>query len=76
MAQRAGETSALGRAHAEAIARLAAVRAFHMGMATNYLRAALKGTGESDFRSLLDEALKSTRATAVREYAARPRGLE
>eukprot|EP00966_Prymnesium_polylepis_P277203 6404771-Prymnesium_polylepis.1 len=65
-ATRAGEASPLARAHADALARLAAVRAFHMGMATSFLRAALKGTGDSDFRSLLDEALRSTRAAAAK----------
>ena len=43
LAERNGEASALRRAHAEVVARLAALRAFHMGMATSYLRAALKG---------------------------------
>ena len=37
----------------------------HAGMATHYLRRALRGTGDSDFRSLLKEALKSTQHAAL-----------
>lgn len=61
----AGAPAGLIAAHARAVKELAGMRAFHMGIATNYLRKALKGTGGSDFRALLDEGLRSTRATAV-----------
>ena len=63
-AARSGAGSALASAHDAALAALAKVRAFHLRMASHYLRAALRGTGESDFRSLLNEALRSTRGAA------------
>uniref|UniRef100_A0A7S3FF97 Uncharacterized protein n=1 Tax=Haptolina ericina TaxID=156174 RepID=A0A7S3FF97_9EUKA len=64
-AAKVGEDSELARASADALSSLAAMRAFHLGMATNFLRAALKGTGDSDFRALLNDALKSTRSAAA-----------
>ena len=45
---------------------LAAFRSFHLGMATKYLRRTDKGTGASDFRSMLKEAVESTREGRVR----------
>ena len=61
----AGPRSSLASAHAAALHALAGMRAFHKGMATKYLRKALKGTGGSDFRALLDEGLRATRASKV-----------
>ena len=49
------------RAHSS----IAAMRAFHLGIASRYLRRTQVGTGASDFRSMLNEALSSTRATAL-----------
>ena len=56
---------ALRRAHGEALNALAAMRAFHLGMASRYLRRTNVGTGASDFRAMLGEALRSTRASRV-----------
>ncbi|KAL3926487.1 MAG: hypothetical protein SGPRY_003273 [Prymnesium sp.] len=64
-ATKAGRSSVLGHAFTEAMDSLAAVRAFHLRMATSYLRRALKGTGDSDFRSMLDEGLRSTRKSGT-----------
>lgn len=61
----AGASSQLATAHAAAIGELAAMRAAHLGMASRYLRKALKGTGGSDFRVLLHEGLDSTRASTT-----------
>lgn len=57
----AGAAKALVDAHAAALKALASMRAYHLGIATHYLRRSLKGTGGSDFRSMLDEGLRSTR---------------
>ena len=54
----------LKQAYSKACKALSALRAYHLGFATHYLKAALKGTGGSDFRSLLDEGLVSTREAA------------
>ena len=51
----------LRSAYDGACSALAALRTFHLGVATHYLRKALKGTGGSDFRSLLNEGVASTR---------------
>ena len=56
---------ALRRAHGEALNALAAMRAFHLGMASRYLRRTNVGTGATDFRAMLGEALRSTRASRV-----------
>lgn len=53
--------SALAQAYDGACRALAALRALHLGVATHFLRKALKGTGGTDFRALLDEGLMSTR---------------
>ena len=41
------------------------MRAAPLGMASRYLRKALKGTGGSDFRTMLHEGLHSTRASST-----------
>ena len=51
----------LAKAYAGACEALGSLRAYHLGVATHYLRRALTGTGVSDFRSLLDEGVRSTR---------------
>ena len=56
----------LRRAYASSCTALGRLRAYHLGIATHYLRKALKGTGGSDFRALLDEGLASTREAARR----------
>lgn len=61
----------LRAAYADACKALAALRAFHLGIATYYLQRALKGTGGSDFRTLLDEGLASTREAAAAAAASR-----
>ena len=48
-------------AYEKACRALAAVRAMHLGVASHFLKRALKGTGGTDFRALLDEGLASTR---------------
>ena len=62
----AAAPAALRDAHCRAIDALAAFRSFHLGMATKYLRRTDKGTGASDFRSMLKEAVESTREGRVR----------
>ena len=62
----AAAPAALRDAHRRAIDALAAFRSFHLGMATKYLRRTDKGTGASDFRSMLKEAVESTREGRVR----------
>ena len=52
-------------AYQEAIKALAAMRAVHLGIASRYLRRTAVGTGATDFRSLLSEALKSTRESTA-----------
>lgn len=64
LATAADAPRALRDAYAAACAALATMRAYHLGVATHFLRKALKGTGGSDFRALLDEGVVSTR-TAV-----------
>ena len=64
VATAAGAPPRLHAAYAAACTALAALRACHMGIATHFLRRALKGTGGSDFRSLLREGLASTRDVA------------
>lgn len=64
-AEAAGAGSELAAAHAAALDGLAKVRAYHMGVAVHYLKAALRGTGGSDFRSMLQEGVRSTRASTV-----------
>ena len=49
----------------QALDALAAMRAFHLGVASRYLRRTSVGTGASDFRSMLGEALQSTRDSRV-----------
>ena len=61
----AGVSSRLAAAHGAAIDELAAMRAAHLGMASRYLRKALKGTGGSDFRTMHHEGLHSTRASST-----------
>ena len=56
--------ASLAKAYAGACEALERLRAFHLGVATHYLRRALTGTGGSDFRSLLDEGVRSTRRAA------------
>ena len=56
---------ALRAAHTEALEALAGMRACHLGIASRYLRRTGTGTGGSDFRSMLGEAVKSTRASVV-----------
>ena len=56
----------LRAARRECTDALAAFRSFHLGMATKYLRRTDKGTGASDFRSMLKEAVESTREGRVR----------
>ena len=63
-AHAADAPAGLAAAHAAALQSLAGLRAYHLGIATHYLRRALKGTGGSDFRSLLDEGVQSTRRCA------------
>ena len=60
-----GAHEGLVAAHASALRTLARMRAYHLGIATHYLKRSLKGTGGSDFRAMLDEGLRSTRASAV-----------
>ena len=62
----AAAPAALRDAHRRAIDALAAFRSFHLGMATKYLRRTDKGTGASDFRSMLKEAVESTREGRLR----------
>eukprot|EP00965_Chrysotila_dentata_P020109 665309-Pleurochrysis_carterae.AAC.1 len=57
----AQQGGALARAHAHAVDAVAAVRAEHLAVACRFLRKTGKGTGGSDFRPLLCEALRSTR---------------
>jgi hypothetical protein len=52
-------------AHAAAADALAAVRAFHLKIASRYLRRTGVGTGGSDFRALLRENLAATRRAKV-----------
>jgi hypothetical protein len=63
-AQAQGAPAGLAAAHASALQNVAGMRAYHLGIATHYLRRALKGTGGSDFRSMLDEGVRSTRRSA------------
>eukprot|EP00937_MAST-01D_sp_MAST-1D-sp2_P000272 g272.t1 len=57
-------------AHARCIDAMAALRQFHLAVATRYLVRTSKGTGESDFRGMLREALDGTRETVGEAPAA------
>ena len=63
-----GAPARLRAAYEGACGALRALRAYHLGIATHFLRRALKGTGGSDFRAMLDEGVSSTRmaCTAAR----------
>ena len=50
-------------AHAAAIESLGEMRRYHYRIASHFLRPALSGTGGSDFRSMLNEGVKSTLKT-------------
>lgn len=56
---------ALRAAHSECLEGLAGMRAVHLGIASTYLRRTGTGTGGTDFRSMLGEAVKSTRESKV-----------
>lgn len=66
--QRAGGAASgsacFAAAHAAAIESLGAMRAYHYGIATHFLKRSLKGTGGSDFRAMLDEGVQSTKRAA------------
>ena len=49
----------------EALDALAAVRAYHLRIASRYLRRTGTGTGGSDFRPMLGEAVQSTREAST-----------
>lgn len=53
------------QAHSEALDALAAMRAYHLGIASRYLRRTGTGTGGSDFRPMLGEAVQSTREAST-----------
>ena len=55
----------VGQAHSEALDALAAMRAYHLGIASRYLRRTGTGTGGSDFRPMLGEAVQSTREAST-----------
>lgn len=57
--------AALREAYEGACAALRAMRAYHLGIATHFLKRALTGTGETDFRAMLDEGICSTRAASM-----------
>ena len=64
-AARTDAPARLRDAHSDALRALAAVRAFHLGIASRYLRRTGTGTGGSDFRTMLDEAVQATRKSVV-----------
>ena len=52
-------------AHNRALTSLKQFRSFHLGVATSYLVKTNKGTGESDFRSMLRECVEGTKRAGV-----------
>eukprot|EP00927_Polykrikos_kofoidii_P042863 TRINITY_DN36911_c0_g1_i1.p1 TRINITY_DN36911_c0_g1~~TRINITY_DN36911_c0_g1_i1.p1 ORF type:complete len:499 (+),score=71.37 TRINITY_DN36911_c0_g1_i1:62-1558(+) len=64
---RSGRSRALDevkQAHAAALTALKQFRSFHLGAATSYLVKTDKGTGETDFRSMLRECIEGTKRAA------------